>query len=137
MLTNWGYDVVLAGDGDEAWKILQQPDAPQLAILDWVMPGMDGIDVCRRVRSKRFGGPIYILILTAKTDSEDLRLALEAGADDYATKPFKSQELRARLRTARRILQLEEQLAAAVQGLGRTADKAMLRPSRSPIPIHQ
>jgi DNA-binding response OmpR family regulator len=113
MLTQWGYDVVAASDGEEAWRCLQADDAPRLAILDWMMPGLDGVEVCRRVRATRSITNTYILILTAKTHSEDLAAAVEAGADDYVTKPFKSAELRARLRTACRVLDLEGRLLLA------------------------
>jgi DNA-binding response OmpR family regulator len=110
MLTQWGYDVVVASDGEEAWWRLQQEEGPRLAILDWVMPGLDGIEVCRRVRANNRLRYTYILILTAKTGSEDLVTAMDAGADDYVTKPFKSAELRARLRVGCRILELQARL---------------------------
>jgi two-component system, cell cycle response regulator len=110
MLTQWGYDVVVASNGEEAWRLLQNEDGPRLAILDWLMPGSDGIEVCRRVRAHNHFSYTYILILTAKTESEDLVTAMEAGADDYVTKPFKSAELRARLRVGCRILELQEKL---------------------------
>ena len=113
MLTSWGYEVVVACDGDEAWSLLQTDDGPRLAILDWMMPGMDGVEVCRRARAGSRQGYVYILILTAKAQSEDLRVAMDAGADDYITKPFKSMELRARLRAGSRILELEQQLRLA------------------------
>ena len=110
MLTSWGYEVVVACDGDQAWSLLQADDGPRLAILDWMMPGMDGVEVCRRVRVGGRLSYVYILILTAKAQSEDLRVAMDAGADDFVTKPFKSLELRARLRAGLRILELEQQL---------------------------
>jgi CheY-like chemotaxis protein len=110
MLTQWGYDVVVVSDGIEAWGQLQNEEGPHLAILDWLMPGLDGVDVCRRVRASNQSNYTYILILTGKTDSEDLVTAMEAGADDYVTKPFKSAELRARLRAGCRILELQERL---------------------------
>lgn len=113
MLTQWGYEVVVASDGDEAWQLLQATDAPHVAILDWMMPGLDGIEVCRRVRATRPNTDTYILILTAKTQTDDLAAAVEAGADDYVTKPFKSAELRARLRTACRVIDLEGRLVLA------------------------
>ena len=113
ILTQWGYDVVVANDGDEAWRLLQAEDAPQLAILDWMMPGLDGIEVCRRVRATRPITNTYIIILTAKMQSEDLAIAVEAGVDDYVTKPFKSVELRARLRAGCRVLDLEGRLLLA------------------------
>jgi DNA-binding response OmpR family regulator len=117
MLTQWGYDVVVASDGEEAWRLLQDEEGPRLAILDWLMPGLDGIEVCRRVRASNQISYTYILILTAKTESEDLVTAMEAGADDYVTKPFKSGELRARLRAGCRILELQERLQFARQPL--------------------
>ncbi len=110
MLTQWGYDVVVASDGEEAWCRLQQEEGPRLAILDWVMPGLDGIEVCRRLRGINRLQYTYILILTAKTGSEDLVAAMDAGADDYVTKPFKSAELKARLRVGCRVLELQERL---------------------------
>jgi len=113
MLTSWGHSVVGACDGEEAWNILRAEDGPRLAILDWMMPGMEGIEVCRLARAA-FGRRVYILILTAKTKIEDLVTAVEAGADDYVTKPLKSQELRIRLAAACRILDLEERLAQAL-----------------------
>jgi DNA-binding response OmpR family regulator len=112
MLTKWGYSVVTACDGEEAWQTLRADDGPRLAILDWIMPGMEGIEVCRLARAA-FGRDVYILILTARTESEDLEAAVEAGADDYVSKPFKSQELSARLRTGCRILDLQDSLAVA------------------------
>jgi len=117
MLTKWGYDVVLARDGNEAWRLLQPADAPRLAILDWMMPGFDGVELCRGVRAASREPYQYILLLTARTDSEDLVEGMEAGADDYITKPFKAHELRVRLRAGRRILDLQEELLAAREAL--------------------
>ena len=110
MLTQWGYDVVVVSDGEAAWRQLQDEEGPRLAILDWLMPGLDGIEVCRRVRAANRTSYTYILVLTGKTDSQDLVFAMEAGADDYVTKPFRSAELKARLRAGRRILELQERL---------------------------
>ncbi|HYW42334.1 MAG TPA: diguanylate cyclase [Bryobacteraceae bacterium] len=117
MLTKWGYDAIIARDGAEAWQILQADDAPRLAILDWMMPEMDGVEVCRRVRAANREPYIYILLLTARTDAQDLVDGMEAGADDYLTKPFNSHELRVRLRAGRRILDLQEQLLQAREAL--------------------
>jgi two-component system cell cycle response regulator len=112
-LQQWGYEVVSASDGDEAWWILQREDAPRLAILDWMMPGMDGPQICREVR-RRVGQPYtYLILLTAKAQKEDLVEGLEAGADDYLTKPFDANELRVRLRAGRRILDLQEYLISS------------------------
>jgi DNA-binding response OmpR family regulator len=117
MLTKWGYQAVVARDGLEAWQILQSPDAPQLAILDWMMPGIDGVEVCRRVRMAAREPYIYLLLLTARTDSQDLVEGMDAGADDYLTKPFNAQELRVRLRAGNRILDLQEELVLAREAL--------------------
>jgi diguanylate cyclase (GGDEF)-like protein len=116
-LTKWGYDVVAAHDGLEAWRILESAGAPRLAILDWMMPGMDGVELCRRVRAAAREPYIYILLLTARTESKDLVQGMEAGADDYLTKPFNSEELRVHLRAGRRILDLQEQLMVAREAL--------------------
>jgi two-component system cell cycle response regulator len=109
-LKKWGYDVVLAEDGDKAWEVLQREDAPRLAILDWVMPGLDGPQICRAVRSLGDQRYVYLLLLTAKSEKEDLVKGLEAAADDFLTKPFDAEELRARLRAGIRILDLQERL---------------------------
>jgi two-component system, cell cycle response regulator len=117
MLTKWGYEVVTAGDGNEAWQILQSVEAPRMAILDWMMPGQDGVEVCRRLRAAGQEPYTYVLLLTARSDSQDLVEAIDAGADDYLTKPFNSSELRARLRAGRRIVELQEQLLEAQAAL--------------------
>jgi two-component system, cell cycle response regulator len=113
LLTKWGYDVVIARDGEEAWRVLQSQTAPRMAILDWMMPGMDGVEICRRVRAAHREPYIYILLLTARTESDDLIEGMEAGADDYLKKPFNSHELRLRLRAGSRVLDLQEELLEA------------------------
>ena len=117
MLTRWGYQAVIARSGTEAWRILQSEDTPRLAVLDWMMPGMDGVEICRRIRSANREPYIYILLLTARTESEDLIEGMNAGADDYLTKPFNSHELRVRLHAGRRILDLQEELLKAREAL--------------------
>jgi diguanylate cyclase (GGDEF)-like protein len=117
MLTKWGYQPVIAHDGNEAWEALQQPDGPQLAILDWMMPGLNGVDICRGVRAAGREPYVYILLLTARNDARDLVEGMEAGADDYVTKPFQTHELRVRLRAGRRILELQQELLAAREAL--------------------
>lgn len=121
MLTKWGYDVVNAANGTEAWEILQSEDAPRLAILDWMMPGLDGVEVCRRLRASGREPYIYVLLLTARTESVDLVEGMEAGADDYLRKPLNTMELRARLRAGRRIVELQEQLLMAREALRQQA----------------
>jgi two-component system, cell cycle response regulator len=117
MLTRWGYEAVMARDGNEAWNILQGADAPRLAVLDWMMPGMDGVEICRRIRSAGREPYIYILLLTARNESQDLIEGMDAGADDYLTKPFNAHELRVRIRAGRRILDLQEELLQAREAL--------------------
>lgn len=116
-LRRWEYEVVCAQDGLEASEILKQPDAPKLAILDWQMPGLDGVQICKEVRSKQSEPYTYILLLTGKNAKCDVVEGLNAGADDYVIKPFDSQELQVRLRTGKRILYLQEQLIAARESL--------------------
>ncbi len=117
MLTRWGYDARMTCNGLEAWEAMQSVDAPRLAILDWMMPAMDGVEVCRRIRAAAQEPYVYVLLLTARTESQDLVEGMEAGADDYLTKPFNAQELRVRLRAGRRILDLQQQLMEAREAL--------------------
>jgi two-component system cell cycle response regulator len=109
-LQKWNYRVTSLENGLDAWSVLQQKDAPQMAILDWLMPGLDGVELCRRIRSHEAGPYKYVLLLTAKGSKEDVVAGLEAGADDYLTKPFDVNELRARVRAGKRILELQDAL---------------------------
>jgi diguanylate cyclase (GGDEF)-like protein len=117
LLSKWGYDLVVATNGDEAWGILQREDSPRLALLDWMMPGMNGPTVCRSVRTLNAVPYTYLILLTGRGGKEDIVSGLEAGADDYLTKPFNAYELKARLRTGERILELQEELIAARDAL--------------------
>jgi two-component system, cell cycle response regulator len=117
LLTRWGYDVIIVPDGIEAWKMLESENAPRLAILDWMMPGIDGVEICRRLRAAPREPYIYVVLLTARTESGDLVEGMDAGADDYLTKPLKPHELRVRLRAGRRIIELQEQLLEAREAL--------------------
>ncbi|KAA3614014.1 MAG: diguanylate cyclase [Calditrichaeota bacterium] len=112
-LSNWGYNVIAVNNGREAMNILLEEDGPKLAILDWMMPEMDGINVCKEIRSKAGENYIYIILLTARDQMSDFLEGMEAGADDFMTKPFKDQELRARLRAGLRILDLQDDLVTA------------------------
>ncbi|MBI5757564.1 MAG: diguanylate cyclase [Planctomycetales bacterium] len=112
-LRRWDLDVVTAVDGLEADRILAEPDAPRLAIIDWMMPGLDGPEVCRRIRARGTEPYTYVLLLTSKSDKQDVVGGLDAGADDYIVKPFDPQELRVRLRAGERILDLQTQLILA------------------------
>ena len=110
MLTEWGYEVVIAADGLGAAEILQQPDGPVLAILDWMMPGMDGIDVCRSIRDSVTERYVYMIMLTSRTETAYIVAAMNAGADDYIAKPFNCEEMQVRVRAGRRIAELELEL---------------------------
>jgi phosphoserine phosphatase RsbU/P len=112
VLGKFGYDVTIAKDGDEAWKILQQPDAPKLIVLDRIMPGMDGLTLCRNLRTRHHPEPLYILLLTSKAEPNDIVHGLEAGADDYIAKPYDNEELLARIGVGRRVLKLQAEVAA-------------------------
>lgn len=117
MAGRWGYEPLEARDGVEALEALQQEDAPQLALLDIMMPRMDGLEVCRRAKEMSMAVPFYIIMLTAKTLPKEVVTGLEAGADDYLTKPFDPQELRARIKVGERILGLQTSLADRVTEL--------------------
>ncbi len=120
-LVRWDYEVVVTCDGPAALECLQRDDAPSLALLDLIMPGMNGDEVCRLVRDRTNGKYIYLLLLTAKSHKADLIHGLNAGADDYLVKPVDPMELKARLNTGRRILGLQEQLIAARETMRRQA----------------
>ena len=120
-LVRWDYEVVVANDGAAALEALQSDDAPTLALLDLVMPGLNGDQVCRRVRENAQGKYIYLLLLTSKSHKSDLIHGLNSGADDYLVKPVDPMELKARLNTGRRILGLQEQLIAAREEMRRQA----------------
>jgi diguanylate cyclase (GGDEF)-like protein len=120
-LAAWQYDVVVAEDGAQAWAALQRPDAPSIAVLDWMMPGLDGLEVCRRVRQAGREPYTYIILLTGKDRQEDVIQGLAAGADDYLRKPFDALELQARIRTGRRIVELQAELIAARDALRQQA----------------
>ncbi len=110
-LTKWCYDVVTAKEGDEALEKLLAKDAPKLALLDWVMPGVEGPDICVRLRQEDHAKPTYIILLTARRDTMDLIQGLGAGADDYIPKPFDNDVLRARVDVGRRVVELQSALA--------------------------
>lgn len=112
-LKRWGYEVVVCKDGAEAWEVFQQPQAPSLAILDWMMPFLDGVDLCRMVRELPHGRLAYLIMLTAKTEKADIIAGLNAGANDYVTKPFDPEELHVRIRVGLRVIDLQERLIEA------------------------
>jgi diguanylate cyclase (GGDEF)-like protein len=116
-LERWNYEVVLAEDGAQALSVLFGEDPPKIAILDWEMPGSDGIDICRELRKRNAGSYVYALLLTSKAGRENLLKGLEAGADDYLVKPFDLLELQARLWAGQRVLTLQDRLNAALDAM--------------------
>jgi two-component system cell cycle response regulator len=152
-LRQWGYDVLIAYNGTEAWECLQKEDAPQIAILDWMMPGLTGPEVCRRLRKQESTHYTYILLLTSRKQREDLIEGMEAGADDYITKPFDRNELKVRLGPGRRIVELQDALLSAQEALREQAttdfltalwnrrtileilDRELARAGRDPFPV--
>ena len=133
LLCKWGYDPIVTCDGEQAWQIMQGPEAPQLAILDWMMPGKDGVDICRQVRQASPSKPTYIILITAKGRKEDVVSGLDSGADDYITKPFESEEFRARVQAGARILNLQMALADRVQELQEALEQ--IRTLQGVLPI--
>jgi DNA-binding response OmpR family regulator len=114
-LPRWGYDVITATDGEEAWTLLQEPDAPTIMVLDWLMPRLDGVEICRRIRAHPRLSSVYIILLTSRAAVEDVVQGLEAGANDYITKPFDAAELRARMQVGVRVVNLQTTLAERVR----------------------
>lgn len=155
IISKWGYEVLAVGSGTEAWNILSSESAPQLAILDWMMPGMDGVEICSKVRQRESGIDqyTYIILLTAKTDKKDLITGMESGADDYILKPFDPHELGVRIRAGQRIIELQNQLRNAKEkhivlsmtdaltgilnrrALYETLEKELLRSAREKTPL--
>lgn len=116
-LTKWGYTVIVTRDGETALQALQEKDSPQLVILDWMMPNLDGLELCKRLRENPAQHSTYIIMLTAKSDKKDIVMGLDVGADDYITKPFDRDELRARVRVGERMVELQNALADRVTEL--------------------
>jgi DNA-binding response OmpR family regulator len=132
-LAGWGYQPVGAADGLHALQILQEDDAPKMAVLDWAMPGLDGPEVCRRVRSKPSAEPTYLVLLTGRDAKADVVAGLGAGANDYLVKPFDREELRARLQVGRQVVELQRSLAARVRELEEAL--AQVKQLRTLLPI--
>ena len=116
-LVKWGYEVSVALDGTEAWEMLQRENAPSLAILDIMMPGIDGLEVCRRVRQLPTTTPPYLILLTAMSSKDEVVSGIQAGANDYLSKPFHRDELRARVGVGAQMLLLQKSLAERVKEL--------------------
>lgn len=116
-LNKWGYGVLVTSNGTDAWDILKRSDGPILALLDWMMPGIDGLELCRRIRNAEKLSAKYLILLTARAGKGDAAEGLQAGADDFVTKPFDQDELRARVQVGLRVVQLQRRLAFRVSQL--------------------
>lgn len=116
-LQKWNYDLAECRDGIKAWEIIQSVDPPNILLLDWKMPGMSGISICRKVRKMENGGNFYIIMLTAKSTEESVSEGIEAGTDDFISKPFYPLDLKVRMRTAEKIIGLRRKLSKAENAL--------------------
>ena len=132
-LERWNIEPVIAEDGVAAWEIIAAGDAPLLAIVDWMMPRLDGIELCRRIRADGARASMYVLLLTSRAEPDDIVAGLDAGADDYLVKPFRAAELRARINAGVRVLTLQERLAQRVDELQQAL--ASVKQLRGLLPI--
>lgn len=133
LLTSWGYCVTAVNDGDAAWNILCEPEHPQLLLLDWMMPGFEGIEIVRRLRQRAPEKPYYSIIITSLTDTDSVTSALNAGADDFISKPFDNNELRARVSVGYRTNGLQKALSKHIEDLSQAL--ARVRQLEGIIPI--
>ena len=136
MLMRWGYETVSVTNGEDALEGLRAEDAPNIAIRDWMMPGVDGPEVCRRLRALHKPKPLYIILLTALGQKDDIVSGLDAGADDYMVKPFAKEELHARLGAGRRIIELQTKLEERVRELKEAAYHIKTLQGLLPICMH-
>ena len=120
LLQQWHFDVVLATDGTEAWEILQGDDPPRLVLLDWMMPGMDGYEVCKMMHDQKDRKNVYVMIVTGSRKKDDIMKVVLVGADDYLIKPFDPVDLKIRLRNAMRVLHLQDDLNELKRPQGQT-----------------
>jgi len=123
LLTKWGYNVITARDGDEAWSILSEPEHPQLLLLDWMMPGMEGPEIVHRLKKRSPEKPYYSIIITSRSNKDSASNALNAGADDFVWKPFDNDELRARVAVGYRTNSLQQALSDHLHDLRKTLDR--------------
>lgn len=136
LIQGWGYDAIAVTDGEEAWQAMSASDAPRIAILDWLMPLHSGVDVCRKIKQLDLETPPYIILLTSMDSKESLIEGLQAGADDYVTKPFDASELEARLAVGRRVIGLQSALANRVKELQDALDHVKTLQHILPICSH-
>jgi DNA-binding response OmpR family regulator len=135
ILRKHGYETLTAKDGGEALEIMNQPDAPKMAVLDWIMPVMDGIEICRQMRSAQTDNPPYLILLTSRDTKEDIVSGLDAGANDYLSKPYNNEELIARIRVGKRMLEIQDQLSEKLDELKEAM--AQIRTLRGIVPMLQ
>ncbi|MDA8124243.1 MAG: response regulator transcription factor [Deltaproteobacteria bacterium] len=133
VLKKYGHTVLATQNGAEAWQVMQQPDAPPLAILDWMMPEMDGPEVVRLIRARQTDRPPYLILLTTKGEKADIIAGLKGGANDYLAKPFDPGELRARIEVGRRMVEMQEALVLKIAELHRALDQ--IKTLRGIVPI--
>ena len=133
VLERWGYRVDSVEDGESAWKMLQKSDGPQIAILDWEMPGIDGVELCTKVKMLDRDTPVYVIMLTGRDAQTDILQGFDAGADDYITKPFDENELRARVRVAERLVTIQEELVISNNELRAVLDHVETLQSDLPV----
>ena len=115
LLSKWGFHVMICSDGETGWRMILEEE-PDIVLTDWLMPGLEGLELCRRVRATAFSHYIYVILLTAKDDKNDMVIGMESGADDFITKPFDAGDLKARLHAASRMIQLQKELMAGQSG---------------------
>ena len=132
-LENLGYSIESVEDGNTAWEIINQKTPPQIAVLDWEMPGISGIDLCRKIKRMERSSPIHVILLTARDSENDINQGFAAGADDYITKPFNEDELRARIRVAERIVTIQSSLNSSLEELREALD--MVQSFEEPVAI--
>ena len=135
-MTRFGFEVMSVADGLVAWNVLQSAEAPSLVVLDWNMPGLDGPDICRRLRESEHSSYTYVLLVTARNAKSDVVQGLSAGADDFISKPVDPDELHARLRTGERIVRLEQTLGLQVKELQAAAEHVKELQGMIPICMH-
>lgn len=131
-----GYQTILTADGDEALAVLNGSDAPPIVVLDWGLPGKDGIEICQTIKGKYEKGLPYIILLTGRTSTQDIVTGLDAGADDYVTKPFERSELQARLNAAERFVKMNQELLTKVEELKKTLEHVKVLQGIIPICMH-
>ncbi len=133
MVARAGYDPIVTGDGLSAYEVLRKPDNPKIAILDWMMPGMDGVEVCRKVREIETSNPPYLILLTSRDNREDIVQGLKSGANDYIVKPYDVEELQVRIGVGRKVIDLQASLAGRIKEL--QAALAQIKTLQGILPI--